>query len=765
MPFPSIRLRKRPPGRHRLAAVAGGVAVALLTSVPVPALADAGSASTLTATGVATTATTVTLVTGDQVVVTTRPGQQPSYIMRPAADGAGAFESYDDASGDHYAVPVVAMPYLGKGLDLSLFDVTRLAQDAGNDNVASGDSQRISVDLSFAPGTTAASPAGVTLTSVDGSAAQGYLTASSGTAFTAALRREIGADVAANRQPGTTPLFDGVTSMSLAGAPDGGATVSPQYALNILQINATGMSGQPTGAYLSLYNTDSFKRENVSVNVVNGVARVAVPAGNYGLYGVFYDYNTQGQLSALRQFSLSDFTVSATGTTTVPLDESTATSKFSVDTPRPATQDIVMTDYFRQDATGAVASMLLSLWGTTPLYTNAQPAARIGAIHDVIQWGAEAPSASDGYRYDVAYGSDDVPADQTHVETAGTLATVQEHFAIDPAANNSYHGSLLNGFVDSWNNAGGDSLLSPWNGQAWPADVTDYLGTGDGGTWAQMASSPANVWQYGDSLTFAGGRSYAVGWNHGPLKPELAQHVGYQFCFACSAGSNLTVILDPAVDSEATHVGFYSFVTVPEHFTLYADGQQVFDSTYQDGVELQGTPTTPTTYRTVYDTDLSGNANFSQSTKTHTDLTFRYTPQTGGSSALPAADYCFGESDSTPCQILPALTLGYQLTSDNNNTSDQPIQRMRLNVGHVSYDGAGSHSRITSANVSVSYDAGTTWKPAIVAGVNGTYQVMWPNPASAHGTSPAIKVTATDAAGGSITQTTAGAYTIAAPKS
>ncbi|MCW2873175.1 MAG: hypothetical protein JWL99_4495 [Streptomyces oryziradicis] len=763
MPFPPFRLRKRPPGRHRLAAVAGGVAVALLTSVP--ALADVGSASTLTATGVATTATTITLVTGDQAVVTARPGQQTSYAMRPVAGGAGAFESYDDASGDHYAVPVVAMPYLGKGLDLSLFDVTRLAQEASADNVVSSDNQRISVDLSFAPGATPTGPAGVTLTSVDGSAAQGYLTASSGTAFTAALRRQIGADVAAGRQPGATPLFDGVTSMSLAGAPDGGTTVSPQYALNILQINATGMSGRPTGAYLSLYNTDSFTRENVSVNVVNGVARVAVPAGNYGLYGVFYDYNTQGQLAALRQFSLSDFTVSATGTTTVPLDETTASSQFSVATPRPATQDIVMTDYFRRDATGATSSMLLSLWGSTPLYTNAQPAARVGAIHDVIQWGAEAPSASDGYRYDVAYGSDDVPADQAHVEKASTLATVQEHFAIDPAANNSYSGSLLNGFVDSYNNAGGDSLISPWNGQRWPADVTDYLGTGDGGTWAQMASSPANVWQYGDPLTFASGRSYTVDWNHGPLKPELAQHTGYQFCFACAAGSNLTVILDPAVDSEPTHVGFYSFVSVPENFTLYADGQQVFNSTYQDGVELQGAPTTPTTYRTVYDTDLSGNSKFSQSTKTHTDLTFRYTPQTGGSSALPAADYCFGESGSTPCQILPALTLGYQLTSDNNNTSDQLIQSMRLDVGHVSYDGAGSHSRITSANVSVSYDGGTTWKPTLVVGLNGTYEVVWPNPVSKRGTSPAIKVTATDAAGGSITQTITNAYTIAAPKS
>jgi hypothetical protein len=553
--------------------------------------------------------------------------------------------------------------------------------------------------------------------------------------------------------------------MSLAGTPGAGTVASPHYPLNILQINATGMTGLPTGAYLSLYNTDSFKREIATVSVVNGVARIAVPAGNYGLYGLFYDYNAQGQLADLRQFSLSDFTVAATGTTTVPLDETTATSKFSVDTPRSSTQDILMTDYYRRDATGALADMSLLLWGATPMYTNAQPAARIGAIHDVVQWGGGAPSTSDGYRYDVAYGSDDVPADQTHVERTGTLATVHEHFTIDPAANNSYVGSLLNGFVDSYNGPGGGySLVSSLGGQHWPADVTDYLGTGDGGTWAQNATSPASIWEYGDPTTYAAGRSYTVNWEHGPLKPALGQHTGYQFCYACAAGSSLTFILNPAVDNEPSHTGFY-FMNVPGHFTLYQDGQQLFDSAYQDGVELQGAPTTATTYRAVYDDDLSAQAGLSQSTKTHTDLTFHYTPQTGGGSALPAADSCFGGSAGTPCQILPALTLGYQLTSDSSNTSDQRIQQMRLNVGHVSYDGAGSHSRITSAKVSVSYDGGTTWKSALVVGFNGTYQVLWPNPVSAQGTSPAIKVTATDAAGGSITQTVTNAYTIAAPTS
>jgi hypothetical protein len=108
------------------------------------------------------------------------------------------------------------------------------------------------------------------------------------------------------------------------------------------------------------------------------------------------------------------------------------------------------------------------------------------------------------------------------------------------------------------------------------------------------------------------------------------------------------------------------------------------------------------------------------------------------------------------------LTLNYQLASDLTNTSNAPVQHMRLTVGHLTYDGHGSHAPITSATVAVSFDGGTTWQPALVAGHDGHYTVTWKNPASAAGTSPDLRVTATDAAGGSITQAITAAYTIAA---
>jgi hypothetical protein len=167
----------------------------------------------------------------------------------------------------------------------------------------------------------------------------------------------------------------------------------------------------------------------------------------------------------------------------------------------------------------------------------------------------------------------------------------------------------------------------------------------------------------------------------------------------------------------------------------------------------------------VYDTDLTGAPGVSQSIRTHTELTVPYTPVAGPGSALPAADSCEGQSASTPCQILPALTLGYHLATSEHNTSSAPVQVLRLRVGHTSYDGAGSDAAITSAAVSVSFDGGTTWQRATMAGSAGQYTATWPNPASARGSDPEITVTAADAIGGSITQTVTSAYTIAAPAS
>jgi len=191
----------------------------------------------------------------------------------------------------------------------------------------------------------------------------------------------------------------------------------------------------------------------------------------------------------------------------------------------------------------------------------------------------------------------------------------------------------------------------------------------------------------------------------------------------------------------------------------------VFDKSGASGADLTGLPAGTSTFREVYDMKFSDLSYVSQSTATHTDLTFRYTLGLDPSNTLPSGYICSDDGGVTvtaPCQVLPVMSLNYQLAADLHNTSAAPEQTMRLTVGHLSYGGHGSHAPITSARVSVSFDGDKTWVPALVAGFAGHYTVCWQNPVSAAGTSPELKVTATDALGGSITQTITAAYTIAA---
>jgi hypothetical protein len=698
---------------------------------------------------VGSTTRTVALVTGDQVTAVTAPSGQTSYALRSAA-GAGPAETYRDAAGDQYVVPAVAQPYLGRQLDRSLFDVSALLR-AG---LAAG--ARVPVALTFATGVTPSAPPGVTLTAVSGESASGYVTASSGAAFGAALRARIGADVKAGHPAGTGALFGGLTGLSLATGITV-TTVTPHYPLHIVQLNETDATGKPI-AFGDAYvvNMDQFAKGLVDVPIGNGVGRVAMPAGHYLVMSIAFDYDASGNATSIHWVSRGDITVPTTSgvTTTVALDERAATSEITVSTPRPATAELQFPQLFVTDATGLTSGFGLIEGGATPIYLSPLPAPKIGAVHLLVHWGGTGPTTGPAYRYDVAFAATGIPADESYVARPNQLATTRQSYFGDPAGG-STAGYVYNIPVDATALSTG-VLFGAGVGQTMPADVTEYLGTADGGVWSQeITTGGFGAFIYADDHTFAPGRSYAISWAHGPLAATLGQHTGLQFCEMCSAGASLTVAFNPIGDSEPDHVGAFSAGT--DHFTLYRDGVTVFDADASDGVELKGIATTPATYRAVYTHDLTGATGYSQSTKVLTDLTVNSTH----SVALPSASYCYGQSTSTPCEVLPALTLNYRLDTNGDNTSAQPIQLLNLGVGHVGYDGAESHAAITSATVSVSFDGGKTWHPATVYGAAGAYVAAWANPASAHGTSPELKVSATDAIGGKITQTIVNAYTIA----
>ncbi len=719
--------------------LAAGVAVAL--AVPAGATTQSGaSAQPFAAAGIQT----VTLITGDQVTLYPAANGATNYSIKAAHGSAAGFESFQAANGDRYVIPASAVPYLGT-LDRSLFDVTALAK--------AGDAATLPVRLAFAAGVTPTAPAGVTLSSVGTSTASGYVTTASAPAFGAALRHQIGADVAAGHQAGTSPLFGGVTAVTSANSTVTG--VQPRYPLHILQINGIDSTGAPSAsADILLINTDSVGKMFADVPVSGGFGKIAVPAGDYAAIGYFYDFDAGGDITAMRQVVVDDFTVADSATpSSVTVDERTANAPMSVTSPKPANALYMGTEIARIDATGKPG--VSGMWFTPsfPVYVSPAPKPAVGSLRLAVLWSGTAPTASDKYRVDLAFGADDIPADDAFVGTADQLATVHDVLYDDPASGST--ASVLAGALDPMLASDGSVLVGvPATA---PGSFTDYVGTADGGVAEQAVFTPAGTMLENDPHSYRAHRDYTVPWGRAPLAAGLGRYAGAAaFCDACSAGTTLSMAIPMFRDSEADHTGVPLTNAAKVHFSLSQGDTTLFDGDGYYGAAVT-VPSTPATYKAVLDVDQSAVTGISQAVTSHTEETVRYVPG-ATDTPLPGPNACAGQTSTTPCDVLGAITLGYHLRGDLTNTTAAPWQVLGLHVGHLSYDGAGSRSPIRTVTVAVSYDNGTTWHQVPVVGLHGDYTTAWPNQA---GTSPSLKVTATDAAGDAISQTIRAAYTVA----
>ncbi|MFD0632481.1 hypothetical protein ACFQ9X_13540 [Catenulispora yoronensis] len=363
--------------------------------------------------------------------------------------------------------------------------------------------------------------------------------------------------------------------------------------------------------------------------------------------------------------------------------------------------------------------------------------------------------------------SDHIDADQRHTVDAAALETV--HNTIDTDGGNPRRlgeymmGPAIAGFGSF--QVGHDFPV--------PARLTTYIGAPVGDiSWTRAvfptlpAESDPNPYFLGlaaDRDVYTGPGEQWRTWGHGPLTAQVGQFPDPTWCRACAAGGTvdlgLTPLTDDNPDSTPQLMG-----PANVHTTVYRDGAEVFSQDYAFGAELTDQPQKPGVYRLVFDLDASSFP-LTQSTATHTDVTVPYAPSRDGKpnskATLPAGNSCMAQgTGTTPCTVLPVLNLGYHLATDATNTSHSRIQTLDLAVGHQSYGGVGSTARATGATVSVSYDKGATWTAAaVVPTIGNHFLAVWPNAAAA-GSTPWLKVTATDALGGSITQTVANAYTI-----
>jgi hypothetical protein len=670
--------------------------------------------------------TQVTLVTGDVVTLTTQPdGRQEASVWRANPAGpSGQFQMFKLGS-DLYVVPQSAVPYLGSTLDLSLFDVTMLAQ---------------------------AQPATVTTTYRSGATTTAALSQHSGAAFGAALGRQWLADH--DSPTHTTGLFATIARLSATSVRS--ATVQPAFVMHTLTVNGRNQKGQKdTGDSALVYNVDDLRAFVATPTFYKGLVKLSVPEGHYAAFSFFFDFPS----GTVRLAALPQFTVSAD--MSITLDARKATSPVTITTSKPATAALNVLGIGRDDALGQDQPFTFLGSGTNSFY--AQPTTQpvtVGKFHYYAYTRRFAPDGT-SYSYDLIFPSEGViPVDQHYVADDSTLAAVDTSY---PAGHSDQHALDTRFGALPWQ----QSVFAANLEFVTPTQRTEYYSARPDLIWAGLDFTVFNsdpftllgplesVWR-----TYSPGTRLATIWAGQPQHPRLLEGEVFRdetICPACLSGSRLDLLSYPFSDNSPEHYGFTdgstAGLTESVAYTVSADGSPV-----RTGGFLDAEMTLPVAqqYRIDYHT-VRSSADFPLSTDVLTSWTVPSDVPTG---ALPAGWVCtIRANPPSSCGVLPLVTASYDLPVDLLGTLTPGTTNGRLHLGHL----GGTGAAFTSVIVEVSYDGGQSWQPVSVSDEGaGSFGVAFVVPPSGTDEFGALRITTQDVLGGAFSQTVQHAFAVGA---
>jgi hypothetical protein len=714
----------------------GGLAPASAAAAPGPATAQSQR--------------TITLINGDHVVVT-RSGGVQSDAVTPAGSGVNQALLRLDLGGQVYEIPADAVPYLGRGLSPSLFEVSSL--------LAAEARGRLPVQLSY-QGQLRRLP-GVTITGSGDGTARGYLTASSAAAFGAALARQMAADHARGSY-GSDGMFASGVSIGLPGQATA-APVRPDYPMHTLTVTATDLSGQPdTGDSIEVLSADGLTRFGLNLEAsfssfYHGVAKYSVPAGPY-MATAFFDVMSGGKVTGFRTVVLPQFTVA--GNTTIALPESSASDQVQIVTPRPAvTQDLTL-GIHRSVASGNAVTELIDS-RTLPQWVNQtrQPVT-VGTLHTIMTARLTSPAgAGQPYEYDLAMaGPNGRIGSQRYIVAPGNVATVHSDFYQDAPSTGAWTPASAFGFQSV------DGILIAFSDTypfTLPQSEIQYTSAGSSLFWADFYWQSATTLgggQFDQMRTFTGGQVVTIGWNAYPLHPSPAVNpLGTAnphpvVPTASRAGNTLTLDVVPFGDNTPGHTGtgFWGPGNVSGSYELDQNGTQIASGAATPGLlglSLQtDLSSQPATDRFV----LNATRTDELSASSQTIWTWRSAPEPGAT--LPAGWTC--PAGNQACAVEPMMTLLYQVTGmglDGSAPAGQ--QRIVITAGHLQLAPAAP---VTALTVAASVNGGQTWQPAAVTRLGGgRFAAAFTAPP---GASVSLRTQATDNAGDSIAETVTSAY-------
>jgi hypothetical protein len=423
---------------RRITAAAGGLLATVLAAGGVAAVAPdsvAGETGGLTlapapATGTATAppSRTVTLITGDRVRLTTVDGERSVASLEPAtrtgADSAQPRRARTMTVGDRvYVVPDAALPYVGRQLDLALFDVGNPPRE---------------LEVVWSPGVTPRTVPGLATgrTRDRTTAARVSSPAALGAALTAAGGRA-GTGRAATATADAGSPFAGIETIrpraaAAAADPPTAAPAYPQATLIVRGIDALGAAAFSGG--VSVSNADDVLRFGSLRSFVEGEVAFSVPVGTYSLSIDITTFAADGSYVSDALLVLPEIDVAAPQTV-VTADARTADTPVPTpQTPQPADGQQIQLTYGRTAESGNIATTTYMLLGGAPrvLVTPTEPVS-VGEVHWYTYFHLASPAGTaEPYVYDLHLPSDGVvPARFPTTVSGSSLARLDAAYHAD----------------------------------------------------------------------------------------------------------------------------------------------------------------------------------------------------------------------------------------------------------------------------------------------------------------------------------------------
>jgi hypothetical protein len=298
-----------------------------------------------------------------------------------------------------------------------------------------------------------------------------------------------------------------------------------------------------------------------------------------------------------------------------------------------------------------------------------------------------------------------------------------------------------------------------------PSVQTQYFSAGRNLLWTLQTVTNLNQFAGGDNDTlrwFSGGQQESQNWNAFPLHPAANTTLGgpaAAFPVQASAsrsGNKLNLNFTPFSDNQFGHTGPGFFgngsALVTGSYAVDQDGRRIAGGSALNGIPAIRLSARPSVLKFTLSAHRYSSF-FRLSSGSQTVWTWHSAPD--AAARVPRAWYCTIAETATSfrllrqCAVQPLMTLSYQVHGLSLTGLTRPgRQVVDVTAGHIQL---GGDAVFAGATAQVSFNDGDSWFPAQVTGLgHGRVRVAYNAPA---GVDVSLRVSATDGAGGSITET------------